>query len=234
MQPDTSHRYGTLRRVVKLCAVLLVAGLPFAGRAAAPDGTLQVVALGDSLTAGYGLEPGQSFAAKLETALKAKGLKVKVHNAGVSGDTASAGLSRLDWALAGVPGKPDLVIVELGANDMLRGVDPAVTTRALTAIMERFRKDGVKVLIAGMKAAPNMGAAYVKQFDAIYPALARKYGAPLYPFFLQGVAGNRALNLPDGLHPTAKGVDVIVTGIAPMVHSLLKKRLAGPKTSGAE
>lgn len=234
MQPDTSHRYGMLRRVVKLCAVALVAGLPFAASAAAPDGTLQVVALGDSLTAGYGLEPGQSFAARLETALKAKGLKVKVHNAGVSGDTASAGLSRLDWALAGVPGKTDLVILELGANDMLRGIDPAITTRALTAIMDRFKKDGVPVLIAGMKAAPNMGAAYVKQFDAIYPALSKKYGAPLYPFFLEGVAGKKGLNLPDGLHPTAKGVDVIVTGLAPMVHSLLQTQPAGQRTSGAE
>ncbi len=234
MQPDTSHRYGLLRRVVKLCAVLLVTGLPFASHAATQDGILQVMALGDSLTAGHGLGPGESFAARLETALKAKGLKVKVHNAGVSGDTASAGLSRLDWALSAVPGKPDLVILELGANDMLRGIDPAVTARALTAIMDRFRKDGVKVLIAGMRAAPNMGAAYVRQFDAIFPALARKYGAPLYPFFLQGVAGNKALNLPDGLHPTAKGVDVIVTGIAPMVHSLLEKRPAGQKTSGAE
>ncbi len=227
MQPDTSHRYGLLGHVVKLCAVLLVLGVPLAARAATPDGTLQVVALGDSLTAGYGLEPGQSFAAKLETALKAKGLKVKVHNAGVSGGTASAGMSRLDWALAAVPGKPDLVIVELGANDMLRGIDPAVTTRALTAIMDRFRKDGVKVLIAGMRAAPNMGAAYVRQFDAIYPALSKKYGAPLYPFFLEGVAGRKELSLPDGLHPTAKGIDVIVTGIVPMVHSLLEKRPGG-------
>jgi acyl-CoA thioesterase-1 len=216
-----------LSRLVKLCAVLLVAGLPLAANAAAPDGTLQVLALGDSLTAGYGLGPGQSFPARLETALKAKGMKVTVHNAGVSGDTASGGLSRLDWALAGLPGKPDLVILELGANDMLRGIDPAVTTKALTAIMDRFRKDGVPVLIAGMRAAPNMGSDYRKQFDAIYPALAKKYDAPLYPFFLEGVAGRKPLNLPDGLHPTAKGVDVIVAGIAPMVHSLLEKRPAG-------
>ncbi|MGE0665998.1 MAG: arylesterase [Sphingomonadales bacterium] len=214
------------RRVVKLCAAVLVACFSYAAQAKPDDGH-QVLALGDSLTAGYGLEPGRSFPAKLEAALRAKGLKVTVHNAGVSGDTASAGLSRLDWALAGVPGKPDLVILELGANDMLRGVDPAVTTRALTAIMDRFKRDGVPVLIAGMKAAPNMGAAYVKQFDAIFPALAKKYDAPLYPFFLDGVAGKKALNLPDGLHPTAEGIDVIVTGIAPMVHSLLEKRPAG-------
>ena len=226
MQPDTSHRYGMVRRVVKLCAVLLVTFASYAAHAA-PDGRLQVMALGDSLTAGYGLDPGQSFPARLEAALKAKGLAVKVHNAGVSGDTASAGLSRLDWALSGVPGKPDLVILELGANDMLRGIDPAVTTKALTAIMDRFRKDGVTVLIAGMRAPPNMGKDFVTKFDAIFPALAKKYGAPLYPFFLEGVAGNKALNLPDGLHPTAKGVDVIVTGIAPMVHNLLEKRPAG-------
>ena len=213
------------RVLVKLCAVFLVCCFSYAAQAKTDDG-LHVLALGDSLTAGHGLKPGQSFPARLETALKARGLRVTVHNAGVSGDTASAGLSRLDWALAGLPGKPDLVILELGANDMLRGIDPAVTTRALTGIMDRFSKDGVPVLIAGMRAAPNMGAAFVKQFDAIYPALARKYDAPLYPFFLEGVAGKKALNLPDGMHPTAEGIDVIVTGIAPMVHSLLEKRLA--------
>jgi acyl-CoA thioesterase-1 len=227
MRPDTSHRYGTLRQLVKLCAVLAVAFASYAAQAT-PDGRLHILALGDSLTAGYGLDPGQSFPVRLEKALTSKGLKVTVHNAGVSGDTASAGLSRLDWALAGLPGgKPDLVILELGANDMLRGVDPKVTTKALTAILERFRTDKVPVLLAGMKAAPNMGADYVSQFNAIYPALARQYGVPLYPFFLEGVAGNKALNQADGLHPTAKGVDVIVTGIVPMVHSLLEKRPAG-------
>ncbi len=226
MGPDTSHRYGMLRQVVKLCAVLVVLVAASAAHAAT-DGRLHVLALGDSLMAGYGLEPGQSFPARLETALTARGLKVTVHNAGVSGDTASAGLSRLDWALAGLPGgKPDLVILELGANDMLRGVDPKVTARALGAILERFRKGQVPVLLAGMKAAPNMGADFVSQFNAIYPALAREYGVPFYPFFLEGVAGDKALNLPDGLHPTAKGVDVFVAGIAPMVHNLLQKRPA--------
>lgn len=231
MQPDTNHRYGMPRRLVKLWSALFVIcfslAAPSYAAAPKPDDGIHVLALGDSLTAGYGLEPGESFPARLQATLRAKGHKVTVHNAGVSGDTASAGLSRLDWALAAVPGKPDLVILELGANDMLRGVDPAVTKKALAAIMERFRKDGVPVLIAGMRAAPNMGAAYVKQFDAIFPALAKEYGAPLYPFFLEGVAGNKALNLPDGLHPTAKGVDVIVTAILPMVHSLLEKRPAG-------
>jgi acyl-CoA thioesterase-1 len=203
--------------------VLLVAALPLAAHAA-PGGSLHVLAYGDSLTAGYGLDPGKSFPAKLQTWLRARGLKVTVQNAGVSGDTASAGLSRLDWALAGVPnGKPDLVILELGANDMLRGVDPTVTARALSAILERFGKDGVPVLLAGMKAAPNMGAAYARQFDAVYPALAKRYGVPLYPFFLDGVAGNKALNQADGMHPTSKGVDIIVTRIGPMVHSLLKR-----------
>lgn len=226
MRPDTSHRYGLARWLVKLCAVLLVVCASYEAHAA-PDDRRQVLALGDSLTAGYGLGPGQSFPARLEKALVAGGLKVTVHNAGVSGDTASGGLSRLDWALAAVPGKPDLVILELGANDMLRGIDPAVTTRALNAIMERFRKDGVPVLIAGMKAMPNMGADFGKQFNAIYPALAKRYGAALYPFFLEGVAGKKALNQADGLHPTAEGIDVIVTGIAPMVHSLLEKRPAG-------
>ncbi len=225
MQPDTSHRYGMHRRLVKLWAVLLLVGLGAPAHAAAPDGTLQVLALGDSLTAGYGLAPAESFPARLQKALAAKGLKVKVHNAGVSGDTASAGLSRLDWALGAVPGgKPDLAIVELGANDMLRGVDPAVTRKALAAILERFRADGVPVLLAGMKAAPNMGAAFGRQFDALYPALAKEYGATLYPFFLDGVAGNPKLNLQDGIHPTAEGIDVIVARMTPMVHSLLKQR----------
>ena len=223
MQPGTSHRYGMLRRVVKLCAVFLVVGLSYGARAAPDDGR-HILALGDSLTAGYGLEPGQSFPARLEKSLRASGLKVTVHNAGVSGDTASGGQSRLDWALAGIPrGKPDLAIVELGANDALRGIDPAVTLKALTAILERFKKDGVPVILAGMKAPPNMGAAYVKQFDGLYPALAKQFGVPLYPFFLQGVIGQKSMVQADGLHPTARGIDVIVTGIAPMVHSQLKQ-----------
>jgi len=227
MQPGTSHRYGMLRRVVKLCAVFLVASVSY-GAHAAPDDQRHILALGDSLTAGYGLEPGQSFPARLEKSLRDSGLKVKVHNAGVSGDTASGGLSRLDWALAGIPrGKPDLAIVELGANDALRGIDPKVTLKALTAILERFRKEGVPVILAGMKAPPNMGAAYVQQFDGIYPALARQFGLPLYPFFLQGVIGQKGMVQADALHPTAKGIDVIVTGIAPMVHSQLK-RSGGP------
>lgn len=224
MRPDTSQRYGTFGRVVNFCAAFLLVTFCYAATAAADD-TLDVLVLGDSLSAGYGLEPGQSFPAKLEKKLIAGGLKVKVHNAGVSGDTASAGLSRLDWALAGVPGgKPDLAIVELGANDALRGIDPKVTIKALSGILERFRKDGVPVLLAGMKAPPNMGGDYLKQFDAIYPDLAKKYGVALYPFFLEGVAGIRKLNLPDGIHPTAEGIDVIVTRITPMVHSLLTKQ----------
>jgi acyl-CoA thioesterase-1 len=223
MQPGTSHRYGMLRRVVKLCAVLVVVGISYGVRAA-PDDAVHILALGDSLTAGYGLEPGQSFPARLQKSLTDTGLKATVHNAGVSGDTASGGLSRLDWALAGVPGgKPDLAIVELGANDALRGIDPQVTVKALTAILARFKKAGVPVILAGMKAPPNMGAAYVKQFDGIYAALAKQFGVPLYPFFLEGVIGHKALLQADAMHPTAKGVDVIVTGIAPMVHSQLKR-----------
>jgi acyl-CoA thioesterase-1 len=221
MRPGTSQRYGAFAWVVNFCAALLLVGFCY-GRAAAADDTLHVLALGDSLTAGYGLDPGQSFPARLERALRARGMKVTVHNAGVSGDTASGGLSRLDWALAGVPGKPDLAIVELGANDALRGIDPEVTRKALSAIVERLRRDGVPVLLAGMKAPPNMGTAYVREFDAIYPSLARQHGVPLYPFFLEGVAGNKALNLADGIHPTAQGIDAIVTRIAPMVQTLLE------------
>jgi acyl-CoA thioesterase-1 len=181
---------------------------------------INIVALGDSLTAGLGLSAKDAFPAKLETALRAKGHAVTISNAGVSGDTASGGLARLDWS---VPEGTDAVILELGANDMLRGTDPQVTRKALAAILRRLGERKVPVLIAGMRAAPNLGPAYVQAFDAIYPELAAKYDALLYPFFLDGVATNAALNQGDGLHPTAAGVDVIVTGILPKAEALLQR-----------
>jgi acyl-CoA thioesterase-1 len=221
MRPETSQRYGPFRPVVNFTAFLLVAFLCYA-RPAAADDTLQVVALGDSLTAGYGLDQADSFPSQLEDALRQRGLDVKVHNAGVSGDTASGGLSRLDWALAAVKGKPDLVIVELGANDALRGIDPKVTSKALSGILDKLREAGIPALLAGMKAPPNMGADYVARFDKIYPVLAKVFDVPLYPFFLEGVAGDKALNQADGIHPTGEGVAIIVDGIAPLVADLLK------------
>ncbi len=185
--------------------------------AGAADRTVKIVALGDSLTAGYGLPADAAFPVKLEKALKAKGLTVEVANAGVSGDTATGGLARLDWS---VPEGTDAVILELGANDMLRGLDPAVTRRALDQIMRRLAERHIAVLVAGMRSAPNLGADFGRGFESIYTDLATRYGALLYPFFLDGVAGNDKLNQRDGLHPTAAGVDVIVMRILPEVEEL--------------
>lgn len=179
----------------------------------------RLLVLGDSLTAGYGLPSAQAFPVKLEAALRAKGVAVTVINAGVSGDTTAGGLARLDWSLAD---KPTHVIVELGANDMLRGLDPAQARRNLDQIMTRLRAEKLPVLIAGMLASRTLGAAYQAEFDGMYPALAKQHGATLYPFFLDGVATDPALNQNDGLHPNARGVDVIVERILPSVMTLLE------------
>jgi acyl-CoA thioesterase-1 len=186
----------------------------------AQDRPVQIVVLGDSLTAGYGLPASAAFPARLEQALRAKGLNVAVANAGVSGDTASDGLARLDWS---VPEGTDAVILELGANDALRGVDPAVTRRALETILRRLKERNIPVLLCGMLAPRNLGADYGRRFDAIYPELAKAEGVLLYPFFLDGVATNAKLNLPDGLHPTAAGIDVIVARILPKVEELITR-----------
>jgi acyl-CoA thioesterase-1 len=198
--------------------VAFLAGLALPGAALAQGRALTLVVLGDSLSAGYGLPPGADFVSVLERALKARGHDVRLVNAGVSGDTSTGGLERLDWS---VPDGADGVIVELGANDMLRGVDPAVTQRALEAIVTRLKARGIPVMLAGMYAQRNLGSAYTDRFDAIYPDLAKKHGLVLYPFFLDGVAGDRALNLPDGLHPTQKGIERIVERIVPTVETFL-------------
>ena len=208
--------YGHLRLLVQ--ALAFAAVLASASHAAAR--TLRVVALGDSLTAGLGLVPGKAFPDRLEAALRAKGWDVKVTNAGVSGDTAADGLARYEWA---VPPDADALIIELGANDMLRGHSPGATKAALAAILERARAAHLPALLAGMRAAPNLGTDYGREFSAIYPALAKTYGVQLYPFFLDGVAGDPKLNQPDGLHPTAEGVEVIVQKILPSVETLLKE-----------
>jgi acyl-CoA thioesterase I len=181
---------------------------------------LRVVALGDSLTAGYGLPQSAAFPVVLERALKARGHKVEIVNAGVSGDTAAGGLARLDWS---VPEGTDGVILELGANDMLRGLDPAATKRSIETIVTRLKAKGIPVLLAGMYASRNLGPDYVQRFDAIYRDIARRHGLVFYPFFLEGIAGQRQLNLPDGVHPTAKGVEIIVQGILPTVESFLAR-----------
>lgn len=174
--------------------------------------TFTVVGFGDSLMAGFGLGPGEGFTDKLQAALRAKGLDVSVANAGVSGDTSSGGLSRLDWS---VPDGTKLVILELGANDMLRGVSPSITEKNLDDMLAKLKARKIAVLLAGMRAAPNLGADYQSAFDAIYPKLAGKYDVPLYPFFLDGVAGESGFQLEDGLHPNAKGVDRMVERILP-------------------
>jgi acyl-CoA thioesterase-1 len=206
-----------LRRLVQ--ALVFAAVLATASHAAAVR-TLRLVALGDSLTAGLGLAPGKAFPDRVEAALRAKGWDVKVINAGVSGDTAADGLARYEWA---VPPDADALIIELGANDMLRGLKPEATKATLAAILDKARAAHLPTLLAGMRAAPNLGPEYASQFSAIYPALAKAYDVPLYPFFLDGVAGDPKLNQPDGLHPTADGVEVIVQKILPSVEALMKQ-----------
>ena len=206
-------RYGTVRRLYQLLIAFVLAMVPQAGLAR----TLTVLAFGDSLTAGYQLGPGQGFVPQLEKALKARGHDIRVIGAGVSGDTTAQGRARLNWVLSGLKGRADLVILELGANDMLRG-QPAAAARAnLDAMIAAFKARGSRVLLAGMLAAPNLGPAYGREFNAIYPALAKQHGVALYPFFLDGVAGVKGLQLSDGMHPTAAGVTIMVRRILPLV-----------------
>lgn len=179
-------------------------------------------ALGDSLTAGYGLLPKEGFTNQLEAGLRRAGVPATVKNGGVSGDTSAQGRARLLWGLRGLGVKPDLVIVELGANDMLRGLPTDQAAANLNAILAELQRRGIRTLVAGMKAPPNLGPNYRRAFDGMYPALAAKYHARLYPFFLDGVAGNRALIQADGLHPNPKGVQIIIGRMVPAVKAALK------------
>jgi acyl-CoA thioesterase I len=228
-QRARTRSYGERKgRVQSLIAaaglVLLGAAWLFAGafsaqaQAGGQERPVKLVVLGDSLTAGLGLPAGEAFPAKLASALKAKGLAVDVADAGVSGDTTSGGLGRLDWS---VPEGTDAVIVELGANDALRGVDPKITRGALEEILRRLQDRGIAVLLAGMQAPRNLGEGYARSFDALYPELAKAYGVLFYPFFLDGVVTDARLNQRDGLHPNAAGVDVIVARILPKVEELV-------------
>lgn len=184
--------------------------------------TRLVMAFGDSLYAGYNVQQDESFPAQLEKALSARGLNVQVHNAGVSGDTTAAGLQRLAFALDGLPRKPDLVILGLGGNDMLRGISPEQTQSNLKAMLDELKKREIPVVLTGMIAAPNLGQDYASKFNPIYPALAKQYDAGLYPFFLDGVITDKALMLPDGIHPNPKGIAKVVNGIDDMVASRLQ------------
>ncbi|MGU3454427.1 arylesterase [Methylobacterium fujisawaense] len=214
------------RRTALFAAALAVLMVPFmTAPQAAPNGPVKLVALGDSLTAGYRLPADAAFPTVLERLLKAKGEDVTVSNAGVSGDTATGGLDRVDWS---VPDGTAGVILELGANDMLRGTDPKVTEGALSAIIERLKARGIPVLLAGMQAAPNLGPDYKARFDAIFPALAKRYGLTLYPFFLDGIVGDRAQHLDDMIHPNRQGVETIAARMLPTVDSFLDRIRQAP------
>lgn len=201
-----------------IAALLLVFSVP---SYATSDigGPIKILALGDSLTAGYGLNnPADAFPAQLEKALKAKGHNVSVIQGGISGDTTTGGRSRLDWSLAA---KPDAVILELGANDALRAIDPKLTSDNLSFMVKRIKDAGIPVLLTGMMAPPNLGRDYADRFNAVYPAVAKDVGVPLYPFFLDGVAAQPDLNQADHMHPTEKGVTIIVDRILPSVEKLV-------------
>jgi len=200
-----------------VCSAALVAGAIPAATAEAP---VKIVALGDSLTAGLGLPERDGFVARLQAALAAKGIPAEIANASVSGETAADGLARLDWS---VPPGTDAVILELGANDMLRGIKPQATQAALETILYRLADRHIAVLLCGMRAAPNLGTDYGVSFERIYPKLAAQYGVLLYPFFLDGVAANLSLTQPDGLHPSAAGVEMIVARILPKVEELIAR-----------
>jgi acyl-CoA thioesterase-1 len=203
--------YGRFAAAVNSLLMLLFCAIA----AHAQDAPVKLAILGDSLTAGFGLTPEQALPARLEAALKAEGRNVTVVNDGVSGDTSAGGLDRVDWSLGD---KPDIVMVELGANDALRAVDPASTERNLSAIIEKLKAAGVGVWLAGMMAPRNLGPDYVRAFDGLYKRLAEKYKVPLYPFLLDGVAQDPSLNQADGLHPNPKGVDIIVQRLLPFVN----------------
>ena len=224
---------GKAANLLQMVAALAIVnmGAAMTVNAAEPSAPVRIVAFGDSLTAGFGVAPNDAFPVQLDAALKAKGRAVEIVNAGVSGDTTAGGLARFDWA---IPSGTDAVILELGANDALRGVDPKLARAALEKIVAKLKARKIDVLIAGMKAPGNWGPAYAAEFDAIFPDLARGSGLLLYPFFLDGVAMQPGLNQPDGLHPTAKGVAEIVTRILPSVEALIdrvgQRRVAGSRT----
>lgn len=210
--------YGQRLAIRQWLARVILTFVALFGPGAVWAGPVHIVAFGDSLSAGYQLPQANAFPVRLQAALKAKGLDVEVSNAGVSGDTASDGAERVDWS---VPEGTNLVILELGANDMLRGLPPEVTRAALSQILTQLQTRKIKVLLCGMKAAPNLGEEFRAAFEAIYPDLAKQFNVPLYPFFLQGMAREPALTLPDGMHPNAAGVDVIVAQILPTVEATL-------------
>ena len=197
--------------LVIACAALFISSLAYA------DDKITVFAFGDSLTAGYGLPPGEGFTAQLEAKLQEKHQNIQVINAGVSGDTTSGGKSRLAWVIDSLVKQPDIAILELGANDGLRAIDPDITRKNLAWIIEAFQSRNIPILLTGMLAPPNLGSDYGNQFNAVFPELAKEYDVDFYPFFLEGVAADPGLNQADGIHPNAQGVSIIVERITPYV-----------------
>ncbi len=226
-KPSAFQAYGAFRQVFKLMFQLLATGflLLLCALPARSGSDATILAIGDSLTAGYGLNPDQSFPAQLQSALQDQGHNVIVRNAGVSGDTTTGGLSRLDWIVEGTSPRPDLVILEFGANDALRGIDPELTRRNMDAMLEYLTENQYSVLFTGMLAPPNMGEDYAGKFNAIFPDLAEKYqdqDVVFDPFFLEGVAADPALNQNDGMHPNPEGVAVIVKRLLPRIVPLIE------------
>jgi len=205
----------------RFVAAILVGIATFFPAASSWAKTFRIVGFGDSLMAGYQLGPGQSFTDQLQAALRKDGFDATVANAGVSGDTTSDGLARLAWS---VPDGTDMVLLELGANDMLRGIKPTITKKNLDEMIRKLQARKIGIVLMGMLAVPNLGSVYTSAFNAIYPDLARQYGLPFYPFFLNGVAGDPDLQLSDGMHPTAKGVAVMVKGALPVIEKAIRIR----------
>lgn len=214
-----ASRYGAARSIFNALAALLL-GLSVACAPAGAAEKVRILAFGDSLTAGYGLAPEDSFPARLQARLVSTGIGADIINGGVSGDTTAGGLARLDWALAD---KPDFVILELGANDALRGIDPKVTRANLDKMLAKIKASGAGILLIGMYSPPNWGRDYQEEFNAIYPELARKYDVPLYPFFLDGVAMKTELNQADGMHPNPRGVEIMAERVAPLVKKMIEE-----------
>ena len=213
------RRYGFFMHIAVLMFALMTIATIASAQAQPAAKPIKLVVLGDSLSAGLGLPAQEAFPAKLQKALQAKGIDLDMVNAGVSGDTSSGGRDRLDWSVAeGTEG----VIVELGANDALRGIDPDLTRAALTDIVTRLKARKIPVMLCGMMAPPNYGADYAARFNSIYPDLAKQFDVPLYPFFLEGVAADAKLNQADGIHPTAEGVKIIVNNMLPTAEAFLR------------
>ncbi|MBB3145612.1 acyl-CoA thioesterase-1 [Phyllobacterium trifolii] len=216
-------RFKSLLQFFVLSGLVALPSLALANQNAVSDRPLAVVGFGDSLMSGFQLPIQDSFTAQLEKALKDKGVNVTITNAGVAGETTTDGVSRLDWS---VPEGTDLVILEFGANDALRGIDPAISEKNLSDILEKLKQRNVQVILAGMLAPPNMGNDYAEKFNAIFPRLAKKYDVPLYPFFLDGVATVKSLQLEDGEHPNTEGVAKMVEGFLPLMEKTISQRTA--------